>query len=190
MIQIGAYFVKTDHKVEAIEYRQIGIIDQMVSEIDIKSPTWPEFGAGMLPDHFMPQQRWVDGSLTSIENWICHYERSGRIMPIGPRFVNPSGAPAGVVYLLEAVGTDWVKFGKAAERTGLHRLRQSQLCSPYRLRQLGVWLAPDGDADTWERRLERELKTHARAKRWEWVCMPKEDAFNIAETMFSQVRSR
>jgi hypothetical protein len=136
----------------------------------------------------MPQQRWVTGSLREIQDWLESYEATGRRTIIGRRFAEPGGARKNVVYLTEAVGTDWVKFGKAAEETALVRLRQAQLCSPYRLRHLGVWDAPDGNAAHAERVLERALKQVARDKRWEWVQLDKRTAVDVAVRLFGPAR--
>lgn len=188
MEQLGAYFLKIDGPNSSVDLRHINIVEELIAEVSVEYKRWPAYEQGMLPEIYMPQQRWIVGSLTRIQGWLENYEATRRPTAIKARFIEPLDVKEKVLYLTEAIGTDWVKFGKAAGRSALVRLRQAQLCSPYRLRQLGVWLPLDGNADHSERHLEAELKKRATAKRWEWVQLDKKIAVEVADHLFGMRR--
>lgn len=184
--QLSVHVIKCSGKLSNVQLRNIGIVDEIVSELSLSIKNWTKYEKGMLPDIFMPQQRWVIASAKTLIHALDEYQMSQRICSVGPRVSDPPYSPGPAIYLIEAIGTDWVKFGKAAEGSALIRLRQSQLCSPYRLRQLGVWLAPDGNAGYWERRLESALKAASSDKRWEWIKIDTMKALRIAKDIFER----
>lgn len=186
MQQMSAHVIKCSGKLGNVQLRNISLVDEMISELGIVARIWPEYEKDMLPDIFMPQQRWVVTSAKLLIQALDKYQMSQRICFVGPRVPDPPSSLGPTVYLIEAIGTKWVKFGKAAEGSALIRLRQSQLCSPYRLRQLGVWPAPDGNAGYWERRLESALKAAGSDKRWEWVEIDAMKALCIAKDIFER----
>jgi hypothetical protein len=65
----------------------------------------------------MPQNRWLDVSLTALEAWLERWLASSPVIELGGLAPLPADARSCCLYLTRAVGAgDWVKVGKAQGR--------------------------------------------------------------------------
>jgi hypothetical protein len=164
------------------QFRHLPLVGMVARDLGVPVPAWATAAPGMLPDREMPQNRWLDVSLTALEPWLERWLASSPVIELGDLAPVPADTRARCLYLTRAVGAGgWVKVGKAQDRTAGQRMQAQQLCSPYRLQHLGVWSGANAVGGLG--RVETALRRHVargRETRSEWVNVDAAEALALA----------
>lgn len=170
------------------QFRRLPLIETIASDLSIRTPTWSSAAPGMLSDQEMPQNRWLQVSLSTLEAWLERWLESSQVIDLGVHVRAPTQAWSHCLYLTHAVGAGgWVKVGKAQDKTASQRMQAQQLCSPYRLQHLGIWSGANAVGGL--RAVEAALRKYVargRETRGEWIKIDACSALELASVFVKQ----
>jgi hypothetical protein len=161
-----------------LQLRRLPLVERIAHDLGVALPDWDSAVPGTLPDHEMPQNRWLVASRRALLAWFDRWLDGTPTVEFGDRAPVPSARQKRCLYLTHAMNAGgWVKVGKADTQTVGQRIQAQQLCSPYRLQHLGIWHVPAdlGAVGKLETALRHVVGTGAEV-RSEWIRIPPEHA--------------
>src|SRR3954467_15633236 len=65
------------------QFRHLPLIETIADDLGVPIPAWATAAPGMLPEREMPQNRWLDVSLTALEAWLERWLASSPVIELG-----------------------------------------------------------------------------------------------------------